>query len=87
MQRFVERIVENGQVVRDLEFTTFRPSAEEFLIQGYNHNVPFVATNMTPEALQKVYLLPKKSVRANQNKSRRKSGKRRLNRKRTTRYT
>jgi len=54
-QRVVEKVVENGHVVRDIDMSLIRPNPGQFLIQGLNRNVPFVATNMSPKTLQSVF--------------------------------
>jgi hypothetical protein len=57
-QRVVEKVVENGHVVRDLDMSLIRPNPGQFLIQGLNRNVPFVATNMSPKTLQSMFQHP-----------------------------
>ena len=63
-QRVVEKVVENGHVVRDIDMSLIRPNPGQFLIQGLNRNVPFVATNMSPKTLQSVFQQqPKRTYR------------------------
>jgi len=44
-QRFVEKIVENGHVLKDLDYATFT-NGNQFVVQGYNGNRPFLLTNV-----------------------------------------
>ena len=44
-QRFVEKVVENGHVLKDLDYTTFT-NGNQFVVQGYNGNRPFLLTNV-----------------------------------------
>ena len=54
-QRVIERVVENGQVLRDIDYTVIKHGPNEIVVQGYNRDVPFVATNMSPVSLRKIY--------------------------------
>jgi hypothetical protein len=51
----VEKVVENGEVLRDVDYATIRHGPNQFVVQGFNRDVPFVLTNMSPQALQQVY--------------------------------
>lgn len=75
-QRVVEKVVENGHVVRDLDMSLIRPNPGQFLIQGLNRNVPFVATNMSPKTLQSMFQHPTTHARKHRknSSSRRKKG-------------
>lgn len=54
-KRVVERVVENGQVLRDVDYTVTKHGPNQIVVQGYNRNQPFVMTNMTSSALKKQY--------------------------------
>ena len=61
IEHVVEKVVENGEVLRDVDYATVRHGPNQFVVQGFNRNVPFVLTNMSPQALQKVYRRNQKS--------------------------
>ena len=50
-QRFVEKVVENGHVLKDLDYTTFT-NGNQFVVQGYNGNRPFLLTNVQRQQQQ-----------------------------------
>lgn len=55
LQHVVEKVVENGKVLQDVDYAIVRHSPNQFVVQGFNRNIPFIMTNMSPQALQKVY--------------------------------
>ena len=55
IEHVVEKVVENGEILKDVDYSTVRHGPNQFVVQGYNRNVPFILTNMSPQALQKVY--------------------------------
>ena len=55
IERVVEKIVENGMVLQDVDYATVRHGPNQFVVQGFNRNIPFILTNMSPKALKKVY--------------------------------
>jgi hypothetical protein len=67
-QHVVEKVVENGQVLKDVDYSTYRHGPHQFVVQGYNRNVPFVLTNMTPQALRRVYRQTPKPTRRRRTK-------------------
>jgi hypothetical protein len=52
-KRVVERVVENGQVLRDVDYTVTKHGPNQIVVQGYNRDQPFIMTNMTSSALKK----------------------------------
>jgi len=55
IERVVEKIIENGEVIKDVDYATVRHGSNQFVTKGFNRNIPFILTNMSPKALQKVY--------------------------------
>ena len=58
-QRFVEKVVENGHVLKDLDYTTFT-NGNQFVVQGYNGNRPFLLTNVQQQQQQQQQQAKKK---------------------------
>lgn len=72
-QRVVEKVIENGEVLRDIDYSTIRHGPNQFIVQGFNRSVPFVITNMSPQSLRSKYgKKNKKSKKTQKSKSKNK---------------
>jgi hypothetical protein len=69
-KRVVERVVENGQVLRDVDYTVTKHGPNQIVVQGYNRDQPFVMTNMTSSALKKRFVDKKKKKKKQTKKTR-----------------
>ena len=54
-KRVIQRVVENGNVLKDVDYTVIRHGPNQIMIQGYNRDQPFIMTNMSASALRKKY--------------------------------
>ena len=71
-QRFVEKVVENGHVLKDLDYTTFT-NGNQFVVQGYNGNRPFLLTNVQQQQQQAKKKKPNTTLRRRSKGFKRKS--------------
>jgi hypothetical protein len=74
-KRVTQRVVENGNVLKDVDYTVIRHGPNQIMIQGYNRDQPFIMTNMSASALRKKYKKTTKKKTAKKSHKKNKSNK------------